>query len=245
MKTKVMVFPGAHNLPLWFMNDIEITYTKSRDEQIATIQNKGVDVIHTAPDNLLLSDAEGLTPFLAGSVGPLHLVQSGNASHMTLGVDNPNSGYGRLAYKWLRENRPELEYSVVPLGGTPARFAALKDGLVSIAVMHPPFTQYCEQLGYHTLGRIDSGFTTLVGACKTQYVEDSFICRYREMYRLAIKQLSGSEGYDIAVKLLRTNLDAPSGIVETIAQLMVQEVVSAGIDFDPASLVALRKLHES
>ena len=57
-KIRVMTFPGAHNLPLYLMDNLEIIYTKSRNEQIAAIQNGDVDIIHTSPDNLRLEDAK-------------------------------------------------------------------------------------------------------------------------------------------------------------------------------------------
>ncbi|CAH2904318.1 MAG: hypothetical protein PCALPYG08_7314 [uncultured Paraburkholderia sp.] len=78
MKLKVSVFPGAANLPLWLMDCCDISYTKSRDEQIHAVQSGLADVIHTAPDNLLLDDAKGLVPFMKGSAGPLVLVKGRN-----------------------------------------------------------------------------------------------------------------------------------------------------------------------
>ncbi len=164
-KFRVLVFPGAHNLPLYLMSDLELLFTRSRDEQIAALQNGAVDIIHTSPDNLRLPDAKGLINFLSGSVGPLSLLTTDPAapSH-TLAVDSSKSGFSTLAYDFLQKQHPELSYDVLEVGGTPQRLEAMKQGRASMAVMHPPFTQYAEMSGFQTLGRIDTpSLATLCG----------------------------------------------------------------------------------
>lgn len=243
-KIRVMVFPGAHNLPLWLMNSVEIEYTKSRDQQIAAIQDGTVDVIHTSPDNLSLSDAAGLQPFLAGTVGPLELVTIQDANErQILAVDNPHSGFGRLAYKWLREHRPELAYDVISVGGTPQRFESLKTGQATLAVMHPPFTEFCKQAGYTVMGRVDLGYPTLCAACREDMTQTQAVESYRQEYADVLQQLAGSEGSSLAKATLASHLpDIPSGPREAIAEVMRQEVISAGVDFDVQLLNKLNNL---
>ncbi|WDL99209.1 hypothetical protein [Alicyclobacillus sp. ALC3] len=241
---RVMVFPGAHNLPLWLMDSVEIKYTKSRDQQIAAIQDGEVDVIHTSPDNLSLPDATGLHPFLSGTVGPLELVtvQNAKAQHV-LAVDNPHSGFGRLAYKWLRENRPDLSYEVVAAGGTPQRFEALKIGQATMAVMHPPFTEFCKQAGYIVMGRVDVGYPTLCAACREDMVQSDAIQNYRQAYADVLQQLANTEGSSVARAVLTENLpDMETKLQNEIAEVMRQEVTAAGVDFDPELLSKLNSL---
>lgn len=242
LKTKVMVFPGAHNLPLWLMRDIEMVYTRSRDEQIAAIQEGQIDVVHTAPDNLFLPDADGLVPFLSGTVGPLDLVTRGDDDPCVLGVDNPHSGFGRLAYRWLKEHRPTLNYDVLSVGGTLARFTALNEKRVTMAVMHPPFTQYCEQQGYEILGRIDVGFPTLVGVCRSSWMENPAMQDYRFRYREAVDRLAGSEGKDLTLEILRRQLGGSAETFEWVAEVMRREIVEVGVDLDVQSFLSLKAL---
>lgn len=243
-KIRIMVFPGAQNLPLWLMNSVQIEYTKSRDQQIAAIQNGKVDVIHTSPDNLSLPDATGLQPFLAGTVGPLELVTVQNAkARQILAVDNPHSGFGRLAYKWLRENRPDLAYDVISVGGTPQRFESLKTGQATLAVMHPPFTEFCKQAGYMVMGRIDLGYPTLCAACQEGMIQTQSIHNYRQEYAEVLRHLAGNEGSSLAKDTLAKNLpDIPSEQQEAIAEVMRQEVIASGVDFDMKLLTKLNSL---
>lgn len=243
-KIRVMVFPGAHNLPLWLMNSVEIEYTKSRDQQIAAIQDGKVDVIHTSPDNLSLPDATGLKPFLAGTVGPLELVAVQDATpRQILAVDNPHSGFGRLAYKWLREHRQNLTYNVISVGGTPQRFESLKTGQATLAVMHPPFTEFCKQAGFMVMGRVDLGYPTLCAACQEDMIQSEGIQSYRQEYEDVLRRLADKEGSSLARAALARHLpDLQSELQEDIAEVMRREVIVAGVDFDVKLLSNLNNL---
>lgn len=241
--TRVMVFPGAHNLPLWLMEDLDIRYTVSRDEQIQKINDGDVDIVHTSPDNLFLPDARSLVPFLAGTVGPLHLVATKTTNNHVLAVDNPNSGFGRLAYDWLRSNHPDIQYQVVSVGGTKQRFEALTSGQATLAVMHPPFTELCEVKGYSVLGRVDTLYPTLCGACHKDFAHSTVIEQYRNDYRSAIERLAKDEGERLAQETLAIHLpDLNSSVRTRIANTMRREVVAAGVEFDETSLNRLKNL---
>ncbi len=242
-KTRVMVFPGAHNLPLWLMDNLEISYTVSRDEQIAKIHQGDVDVVHTSPDNLFLSDAAFLVPFLAGTVGPLHLVSTGISEKHVLAVDNPNSGFGRLAYAWLRTNEPDVQYQVVSVGGTKQRFDALTSGRATLAVMHPPFTELCEVKGYSVLGRVDVGYPTLCGACHQGLENSQVVQAYKENYRRALERLASDDGEVLARETLAIHLpDTEAGVRMSIADTMRREIVAAGVEYDEDSANRLKNL---
>lgn len=228
---RAMVFPGAHNLPLYMMQDVELVYTKSRDEQISAIQDQLVDIIHTSPDNLALDDASGLVPFLSGTVGPLSLIAtSGEVSDHRLGVDNARSGFGKLAYAWLEKHRPTLRYDVVEVGGTPQRFEALQTKKVTMIVTHPPFTQFCERLGYDNWGRIDHGQLTLCGVHHIRHTNPCIVDQYREQYRKAITTLASPDGFEIALALIEQHIHPPADTLHTMTQVMREEIIRAGVD---------------
>ena len=229
-KIRVMVFPGAHNLPLYLMSEIEITYTKSRNEQISAIQQQQVDIIHTSPDNLSLDDAHGLIPFLAGSVGPLSLFRTKNEPFQVLGVDNVRSGFGRLAYVWLQKNRPDLSYKIIEIGGTLQRFEALKNGNATMAIMHPPFSQLCEFMNYEKLGRIDEGYSTLCGVYHGKFTDKAVVDQYKNDYREAIGILAGLHGHQIAAQLVEEYVKPPVGTIDSIVKEMIEEIVKAGVN---------------
>lgn len=227
-----MVFPGAHNLPLFLMDGVELRYARSRDEQIRSIQDGDVDVIHTSPDNLRLDDACGLIAFLGGTTGALSLVTvHPSAGPHTLAVDNRSSGFGVLAYDWLARNRPEWRYDIIEIGGTALRFQALQTGRATMAVMASPFTQQCERLHYVNLGRIDEGAVTLCGACRPDRLTQEQTEQYRAQYRAALDRLSAPDGDAVAARVLRKYADLPPDIVDAIAHDMRESVVAAGIDY--------------
>lgn len=229
---RAMVFPGAHNLPLYLMAGIELLYTRSRDEQIRTIQAGDADVIHTSPDNLRLDDARGLVAFLGGSTGALSLVAANaSAGPHTLAVDNRSSGFGVLAYDWLARNRPEWKYDIIEVGGTALRFEALKSGRATMAVMAAPFTQQCDMLHYVNLGRIDEGRVTLCGAYRPDRLSAEQTAQYREQYRAALDILAGPDGDAVAERVLREHTDLPPDIVDAVAREMRESVVSAGVNY--------------
>lgn len=233
MHIRVMVFPGAHNLPLWAMTnpDIQFITCASRDEQIAAIQTRQVDVIHTAPDNLRLPDAVGLVPFLAGSVGPLHLVRAYPDDPARLGVDNPESGFGLLAVRWLQTEMPRCQFGVIAVGGTRERYHALREGTVTMAVMHPPFTEWCQDHGDEILGRVDApGTPTLVGVCQGDQLQQPWVETYRECYRQALARLAAADGAELARTLLEQHLHLAPTTSVSIATALRTAVQAAGIE---------------
>ncbi|MGE5218174.1 MAG: ABC transporter substrate-binding protein [Chloroflexota bacterium] len=53
---------------------------------------------------------------------------------------------------------PETELKIVPLGGERSRYAALKEGIVDVAVLSPPTDTEAQRLGYHVLSRFYEHF---------------------------------------------------------------------------------------
>ena len=48
---------------------------------------------------------------------------------------------------------PEKELKIIPLGGERSRYAALKEGIVDVAVLSPPTDTEAQRQGYHVLSR--------------------------------------------------------------------------------------------
>ena len=53
---------------------------------------------------------------------------------------------------------PEKELKIIPLGGERSRYAALKEGIVDVAVLSPPTDTEAQRLGYHVLSRFYEHF---------------------------------------------------------------------------------------
>ncbi len=53
---------------------------------------------------------------------------------------------------------PEKELKIVPLGGERSRYAALKEGIVDVAVLSPPTDTDAQRQGYHVLSRFYEHF---------------------------------------------------------------------------------------
>ena len=117
---RVRTFQGLQNLPIvaaqrrgYFARaglDVELSFTNSSAEQLATLARGDVELIHTAPDNVVNFDthpaAFGCDPatapqvkmLMGGSNGPLSvcsLPEISSAEDLrgrAVGVDNPGSG---------------------------------------------------------------------------------------------------------------------------------------------------------
>lgn len=207
---RILVFPGAHNLPLWVMREektfsLDLIAVRSRDEQMARMTMGQGDVVMTAPDNLWLADAPNLSPFMRATVGPLWLVQGPDwDSRRRFGADNPHSGYALLAYRWMElQKEPPGSYDVLALGGTPARFQALVRGEVDRAVLAEPYTAWAISRGFLGIARVDEGFPTLVAACPRERSADAEMEDFCAAYHAAIDRMvaKGKNYVDFLLRL--------------------------------------------
>lgn len=232
MTLRVMAFRGAHNLPLWTMDrGIDLRWCESLAEQLSAVRSGEVDVIHTAPDNLAREDAEGLSAFLGGTVGPLDLVAGPGGAPWRLAVDDPRSGFGPLAAALLRRLRPGEPVEVVPVGGTRLRYRALVEGAATLAALHPPFTEWAIERGFRRLGRIDApGSVTLVAASRLERLHEPAVVAYGAAYREAVERLRGARGADIAREVIARNLGLRPPVLDAVSRAMREAVVAAGSD---------------
>jgi ABC-type nitrate/sulfonate/bicarbonate transport system substrate-binding protein len=120
-----------------------------------------LDVVHAAPDNVIAwRDERGLpvVAWLAGSSGPISLVARGarataDLRGATIGVDAPGSGFAPILRGLLsRAGIDEADVTLVALGATRARYAALVAGSIDATMLTLPWTRLAVARGAAVVG---------------------------------------------------------------------------------------------
>lgn len=178
---RVRTFQGLQNLPIvaaqrqgYFARyglEVALSFTNSSAEQLATLARGEVDLIHTAPDNVVNFDTQpaafGCDPataphmalLLGGSNGPLsvfalpEIVTAEDVRGRVVGVDNPGSGFALVLRDLLARDGLTLgrDYSFTAAGGTGARAAALAQGTLAATIVYPPFDLLLSAKGFRKL----------------------------------------------------------------------------------------------
>ena len=178
---RVRSFQGLQNLPIvaaqrqgYFARaglTVALSFTNSSAEQLAMLARGEVELIHTAPDNVVNFDTQpaafGCDPatapqvklLLGGSNGPLSVyalpdIASADALRgRAVGVDNPGSGFALVLRDLLARAGLELgrDYSFTVAGGTGARASALAQGTLAATIVYPPFDLLLASKGCHAL----------------------------------------------------------------------------------------------
>ena len=178
---RVRTFQGLQNLPIvvaWRRGlfaraglAVELSFTNSSAEQLATLARGDVELIHTAPDNVVNFDthpaAFGCDPatapqvklLLGGSNGPLsvcalpEIATAEDLRGREVGVDNPGSGFALVLRDLLLRAGLALgrDYTFTVAGGTGARAAAVAQGTLAATIVYPPFDLLLASRGCHTL----------------------------------------------------------------------------------------------
>ncbi|MDE3228800.1 MAG: ABC transporter substrate-binding protein, partial [Chloroflexota bacterium] len=150
---------------------VALTFTNSSAEQLATLARGEVELIHTAPDNVVNFDTQpaafGIEPttaprvalLLGGSNGPLSLIarpevtQIADLRGRVIGVDNPGSGFALVLRDLLARGGLTLgqDYEFTVAGGTGARAEALAAGTLAATIVYPPFDLLLAGKGCQTL----------------------------------------------------------------------------------------------
>ncbi len=166
---RVRAFQGLQNLPIFAAQrqgffaraglDVTLSFSNSSAEQLATLARGELELIHTAPDNVVNFDTQpaafGCDPatapqvklLLGGSNGPLsvfalpEITRAEDLRGRAVGVDNPGSGFALVLRDLLARAGLELgrDYSFTVAGGTGARTAALAAGTLAATIVYPPF----------------------------------------------------------------------------------------------------------
>lgn len=178
---RVRTFQGLQNLPIvaaqrrgYFARaglHVELSFTNSSAEQLATLARGDVELIHTAPDNVVNFDtnpaafgcdsatAPQLKMLLGGSNGPLsvfslpEIATAEDLRGRAVGVDNPGSGFALVLRDLLVRAGLALgrDYTFTVAGGTSARAAAVARGTLAATIVYPPFDLLLAGKGCHAL----------------------------------------------------------------------------------------------
>lgn len=178
---RVRTFRGLQNLPIvaaqrlgYFANaglEVTLSFTNSSAEQLSALARGEVDLIHTAPDNVIHFDTQpaafGVDPttsprlalLLGGSNGPLSVYAAPGIADLAalrghvVGVDNPGSGFALVLRDLLERAGLALDrdYTFTVAGGTGVRAAALAARGLAATLVYPPFDLLLADKGCHRL----------------------------------------------------------------------------------------------
>jgi ABC-type nitrate/sulfonate/bicarbonate transport system substrate-binding protein len=221
---RVRTFQGLQNLPMvaaqrqgYFSRaglDVALSFTNSSAEQLGMLARGEVDLIHTAPDNVVNFETQpaafGCDPataprlalLLGGSNGPLSvyalptITTAAGLRGRTVGVDNPGSGFALALRDLLARAGLTLgqDYRFTVAGGTGARAAALAQGTLAATLVYPPFdlllaSKGCQQLVRSTSVYAAYASQALAGARNWVEANGDAVTRYIAALLLALRWL--------------------------------------------------------
>jgi ABC-type nitrate/sulfonate/bicarbonate transport system substrate-binding protein len=172
-------FGGITNLPFWVAQDkgyfkgqgltVLFAQTRSSTDQMRDMMADKYQIASTSLDNVIAyTEGQSDVPipgydvvaFLGGNAGQNQVVTRPEIktyqdikSHAVV-VDAKGSGYAFVLYQLLENNglTRDKDYSIVAVGGGPARYQAMQDGKGVAAILGAPNDIEAERLGYHLLG---------------------------------------------------------------------------------------------
>jgi ABC-type nitrate/sulfonate/bicarbonate transport system substrate-binding protein len=170
-RIRINVFPGVQNFPnfaaehkAFFQRHglaVEMTFTKSSNEQRNALATGACDIAHSAVDNALaLVDAGVDTAVVVGLdhgfnkliVRP-EITSYGDLRGRIFGVDAVDTAFALLAYEIFRRKGliKETDYKVQAVGATRFRLEALINGDVDFAMLNLPFNLLAQKAGLKLL----------------------------------------------------------------------------------------------
>jgi ABC-type nitrate/sulfonate/bicarbonate transport system substrate-binding protein len=246
---RVNVFPTASYAPLYLgIADgifekhgirIDLQFTPNSDAQREGLAKGAFEIAHAAVDNavamvelahedvIIVSGGDtGMNEFIARPE-----VQSlADMRGRTLIVDAPNTAYGLLAKKILK-NAGLLEgkdYKLRPIGGTPQRLEALqKDPDAAAAMLNPPFSFVAKDKGLKSFGRAtdllgpyqaSGAFVMRKWARANGALLESYLAACIESFRLAMDPANRAQ----VVSLLASRLKQDSKVAERTYDVLMQ-----------------------
>ncbi len=141
---------------------VEYERAHGSEEQLRGLLAGDRDIAHTAADNVIAWVDGGATDvfvFLVADLGVDHTLVARTAlrapselAARTLAVDSATSGHALLLYKILAAHGlGRDDYQVLPVGGSGARLAALREGRADAALLGAPYDQAALAEGYLAL----------------------------------------------------------------------------------------------
>ena len=181
MPLRVILFPGAQNLPMWvaekqgFFRDeglsVAITPTPNSVFLVKSLLNGDQDIALAAFDHVVAYQEgqgevalDGLPDFFAFAGithGTVRLVAHPSIAKIAdlkgkvIGVDAVNTGYSLALRKILRDaGLGEDDYTLQPVGGTGLRARALLENKTVATMLTTPFDLAAAAKGYRTLANL-------------------------------------------------------------------------------------------
>ena len=174
---RMIGFGGATNLPAWVAQDkgffakeglaVTLDKTNGSQEQMADVMNGKYEFVTTAFDNIVAyTDGQGAIKFDNYDLTAILGVHSGLNSVVArpeiktyadlkgkvLAVDAVASGYATVLYEILkRKGLSDKDYTLIAVGATDGRMAALEDGRAHVAIISSPQDIQLQKKGFTIL----------------------------------------------------------------------------------------------
>ena len=174
---RMIGFGGATNLPAWVALDkgffakeglaVTLDKTNGSQEQMADVMNGKYEFVTTAFDNIVAyTDGQGAIKFDNYDLTAILGVHSGLNSVVArpeiktyadlkgkvLAVDAVASGYATVLYEILkRKGLTDKDYTIIAVGATDGRMAALEDGRAHVAIISSPQDIQLQKKGFTIL----------------------------------------------------------------------------------------------
>ena len=173
---RVIAFPGAPNLPIfvanekgWFKDNgvtIDLTTTPSSTYQAENLANGTFDIAGTAFDNVVAySEGQGAVKiepapdffaFMGATQIELALVTAPDVKTVadlkgrSVALDALTTGFAFVFYEMLaRAGLQKSDVEMVPVGATPLRWEAVKEGKHAATLTIEPFTSIARAQGFN------------------------------------------------------------------------------------------------
>lgn len=178
-KLDMVGFGGASNLPVWIAQErglfakegLEVAFdrTPSSGALFRNLMAGKYQVASAAFDNVVAyvegqaeQAIEGFdaVSFLGVHGGLVSLMTRpeikgfGDMKGKPVAVDSPASGYALLLYRILDQKglAKDRDYTVLAVGGTGERLAAMRDGRAAVSLISPPQDLEARKLGFRMMG---------------------------------------------------------------------------------------------
>jgi ABC-type nitrate/sulfonate/bicarbonate transport system substrate-binding protein len=178
-KLDMVGFGGASNLPVWVAQErglfaregLEVKFdrTPSSGALFRNVMAGKYQIASAAIDNVVAyvedqaeQKLEGfdVVSFLGVHSGMVTLVtrpeirRFADMKGKPVAVDSPASGYALLLYRILDQKGlvKDRDYTVLPVGGTGERLAAMRENKAAVSLISPPQDLEAKKLGFRTMG---------------------------------------------------------------------------------------------
>ncbi|HET7197066.1 MAG TPA: ABC transporter substrate-binding protein [Burkholderiales bacterium] len=188
--------------------------------QLAELADGRVDIALTAMDNVVARGGEtfaflGVNNGGRGSLIVVPAVRSyGDLKGRPLAVDAPDSGYALVLMEMLaRGGLPPGSYSLLGVGGSRERLAALRDGRAAGALLNAPADAAAEAAGLRRLGtsaEVLARYQGSVGAARRSWAAANAdrLVRFIRAYVASVDWLYEPSHREAALELLARRLGA-------------------------------------